>query len=100
METFAPLQSANYQDPDILVILAKVLLLDHIFQVRKLVHGAGVSSEPLLKEAAGVPPLIELEEIHSTPLVWGPTGELVDNFSDELVVLSAGTKLLDSSLCA
>ena len=79
----------SYSDPDTLVMLVKVLLLDHILQVSELVHGAGVGAEPLLKEAAGGPPLVELEEIHGTPLVWSPTDELVDNFSDQLVVLSA-----------
>ena len=70
-------------------MLVKVLLLDHILQVGKLVHSTGVGAEPLLKEAAGGPPLVKLEEIHGAPLVWSPTGELVNDFSDELVVLSA-----------
>ena len=80
-------------------MLVKVLLLDDSLQVSKLVHSAGVCSEPLLEEAAGGPPLIELEEIHSTPFVWSPTGELVNNFPNELSALSAGAlDLLGDSL--
>ena len=79
----------------------KVLLLDHVFEVSKLVHGTSVCSEALLEEATGGTALIELEKIHGAPLVRSPTSNLVDDFADQLDPLAAGLPLLvgDSLLC-
>ena len=79
----------QFRHKSCLMMSVQVFLLDDILQVSELVHSAGVGAEPLLEEAAGGTPLVELEEIHGTPLVWSPTDELVNDLSDELVVVSA-----------
>ena len=82
--------------------VVEILLLDHVFEVSELVHGARVGAKALLKEAAGGTALIELEKIHSAALIRSPAGDLVDDLADELDPLAAGLALLvsDSLLCA
>lgn len=69
--------------------VVEVLFLDHVLKVGELVHSASVGAEALLKEAAGSAALVELQEIHGAALVWGPAGNLVDDFLDKLDPLSA-----------
>ena len=80
----------------------KVFFLDHVLEVRELLHRAGVGAKPLLEEASRCAPLVQLQKVHRTPLVRSPASNFVNNLTNKLHALSTGLPLLvgDRLLCS